>query len=71
MSRTFVNGRSRDVIMVEMRQRIERGDQQREIEETIQVCCISPESCMSNCCYEQAMCDIAKDRAKKLQLSRI
>ncbi|KAJ6144461.1 hypothetical protein N7470_008356 [Penicillium chermesinum] len=47
---TFVNGRSRDVIMEEMHQRIERGDQDREVEETI-----------------QAMCDIAKDRARKLQ----
>ncbi|KAB8242003.1 Oxo-4-hydroxy-4-carboxy-5-ureidoimidazoline decarboxylase [Aspergillus flavus] len=52
---TFVNGRSRDVIMVEMRQRIDRGDAEKEIEETI-----------------QAMCDIAKDRARKLeQTSRI
>jgi len=34
---SFVNGRSRDVIMVEMRQRIDRGDIDREIEETIQV----------------------------------
>lgn len=36
-SRSFVNGRSRDVIMVEMRERIERGDQDKEVEETIQV----------------------------------
>ncbi|KAJ6139673.1 hypothetical protein N7471_006159 [Penicillium samsonianum] len=50
---TFVNGRSRDVIMVEMRQRIDRGNAEKEIEETI-----------------QGMCDIAKDRARKLQ-SRI
>ncbi|KAF7590908.1 hypothetical protein BBP40_002270 [Aspergillus hancockii] len=49
---TFVNGRSRDVIMVEMRQRIDRGDAEREVEETI-----------------QAMCDIAKDRARKLEQS--
>lgn len=34
---TFVNGRSRDVIMVEMRQRIDRADAEKEIEETIQV----------------------------------
>lgn len=34
---TFVNGRSREVIMVEMRQRIDRGDMEREIGETIQV----------------------------------
>src|SRR5699024_3470836 len=32
-SRTFVNGRSRDVIMEEMRQRIGRGDKDREVEE--------------------------------------
>ncbi|KAE8374072.1 Oxo-4-hydroxy-4-carboxy-5-ureidoimidazoline decarboxylase [Aspergillus bertholletiae] len=52
---TFVNGRSRDVIMVEMRQRIDRGDAEKEIKDTI-----------------QAMCDIAKDRARKLeQASRI
>ncbi|CAI7582456.1 unnamed protein product [Penicillium bialowiezense] len=50
---TFVNGRSRDLIMVEMRQRIDRGEEAREIAETI-----------------QGMCDIAKDRARKLQ-SRI
>ncbi|KAJ5122265.1 hypothetical protein N7448_003397 [Penicillium atrosanguineum] len=47
---SFVNGRTRDVIMVEMRQRIDRADTEREISETI-----------------QAMCDIAKDRARKLQ----
>ncbi|KAJ5653978.1 Oxo-4-hydroxy-4-carboxy-5-ureidoimidazoline decarboxylase [Penicillium lividum] len=33
---SFVNGRSREVIMVEMRQRIDRGNQDKEIEETIQ-----------------------------------
>ncbi|KAL4920426.1 Oxo-4-hydroxy-4-carboxy-5-ureidoimidazoline decarboxylase [Aspergillus aurantiobrunneus] len=47
---TFVNGRGRDVIMEEMRARIDRGDVEREIEEII-----------------QAMCDIARDRAGKLQ----
>ncbi|KAL4887439.1 Oxo-4-hydroxy-4-carboxy-5-ureidoimidazoline decarboxylase [Aspergillus karnatakaensis] len=47
---TFVNGRSRDVIMEEMRERMNRGDAEREVEEII-----------------QAMCDIAKDRAGKLQ----
>lgn len=35
--RTFVNGRSRDVIMQEMRQRIDRGDVDREVKEIIQV----------------------------------
>ncbi|KAL4904836.1 hypothetical protein BDW74DRAFT_178409 [Aspergillus multicolor] len=33
---TFVNGRSRGVIMEEMRARIDRGDTEREIEEIIQ-----------------------------------
>ncbi|KAG0157552.1 hypothetical protein PDIDSM_4737 [Penicillium digitatum] len=47
--RTFVNGRSRDLIMVEMRQRIDRANAAKEIEETV-----------------QGMCDIAKDRARKL-----
>ncbi|OJJ95689.1 hypothetical protein ASPACDRAFT_1875833 [Aspergillus aculeatus ATCC 16872] len=47
---TFVNGRDRDVIMEEMRKRIDRGDAEAEVEETI-----------------QAMCDIAKDRARKLE----
>ncbi|KAL1874958.1 hypothetical protein Plec18167_005626 [Paecilomyces lecythidis] len=49
----FVNGRGRDVIMEDMRRRIDRGDVEREKEDTI-----------------QAMCDIAKDRAKKLQESQ-
>ncbi|KAL2829995.1 Oxo-4-hydroxy-4-carboxy-5-ureidoimidazoline decarboxylase [Aspergillus cavernicola] len=47
---TFVNGRGRDVIMEEMRGRIDRGDGEQEVEEII-----------------QAMCDIAKDRARKLE----
>ncbi|KAE8352989.1 Oxo-4-hydroxy-4-carboxy-5-ureidoimidazoline decarboxylase [Aspergillus coremiiformis] len=47
---TFVNGRSRDAIIMEMRQRIDRGDAEREMEEII-----------------QAMCDIAKDRVRKLE----
>ncbi|KAK2808254.1 hypothetical protein FQN50_004809 [Emmonsiellopsis sp. PD_5] len=46
----FVNGRPRNVIMQDMRRRIDRGDFEREIEEII-----------------QAMCDIANDRAKKLE----
>lgn len=36
--RVFVNGRGRDVIMEDMRRRIDRGDIEREKEETIQVC---------------------------------
>lgn len=39
--RTFVNGRSREAIMEEMRRRIDRGDKEREIEETIQVGCVA------------------------------
>lgn len=46
----FVNGRPRDVIMQNMRQRIDRGDLRAEEREAI-----------------TAMCDIAKDRATKLQ----
>lgn len=36
-NRTFVNKRSRDVIMEEMRKRIDRGDSDKEVEEIIQV----------------------------------
>ncbi|OJJ61942.1 hypothetical protein ASPSYDRAFT_54888 [Aspergillus sydowii CBS 593.65] len=36
---TFVNNRSRDVIMEEMRQRIDRGDFEKETEEVIQAMC--------------------------------
>lgn len=36
-NRTFVNRRARDVIMQEMRCRIDRGDMNCEIKETIQV----------------------------------
>ncbi|PSS13120.1 hypothetical protein M430DRAFT_21029 [Amorphotheca resinae ATCC 22711] len=46
----FVNGRSRPVIMENMRQRIARGDIKQERAEAI-----------------KAMCDIAADRAVKLQ----
>lgn len=47
-SRTFVNGRDRDTIMQEMRARIARGDQQREMEENIQVSYLGcPTSCAS------------------------
>jgi len=46
----FVNGRSRPVIMENMRARIDRGDIKLERLEAI-----------------KAMCDIAADRAKKLQ----
>ncbi|KAN0080453.1 OHCU decarboxylase domain containing protein [Elaphomyces granulatus] len=50
---TFVNRRARDAIMQEMRCRIDRGDMNCEINETI-----------------QAMCDIARDRANKLDLTK-
>ncbi|KAF2838196.1 hypothetical protein M501DRAFT_1058374 [Patellaria atrata CBS 101060] len=46
----FVNGRSRAVVMDDMRKRIERGDLDAERKEAI-----------------EAMCDIAKDRAKKFE----
>lgn len=36
--RTFVNGRGRDVIMQDMRRRIDRGDFDKEVEYNIQVC---------------------------------
>jgi len=48
----FVNGRSRPVIMDDMRERIARGDIKQERAEAI-----------------KAMCDIAADRAVKLQPS--
>lgn len=35
--RVFVNGRGRDVIMQDMRRRIDRGDIEKEKEEIIQV----------------------------------
>ena len=37
IARVFVNGRGRSVIMQDMRRRIERGDINLEIEETIKV----------------------------------
>ncbi|KOS21209.1 putative allantoinase 1 [Escovopsis weberi] len=45
----FVNGRPRQAIMREMRERIDRGDYTKEVDAAI-----------------QAICDIAKDRARKL-----
>ncbi|PQE05525.1 Oxo-4-hydroxy-4-carboxy-5-ureidoimidazoline decarboxylase protein [Rutstroemia sp. NJR-2017a BBW] len=48
----FVNGRSRPVIMENMKERISRGDIDLERKEAI-----------------KAMCDIAADRARKLQSS--
>lgn len=43
--RTFVDGRTREVIMEEMRRRIDRGDAEREIEETIQVSSLLHQVC--------------------------
>ncbi|KIW86014.1 hypothetical protein Z517_01408 [Fonsecaea pedrosoi CBS 271.37] len=71
----FVNGRSRPVIMEDMQQRIDRGDIQLEKQEAIKVgstalvkpCSLS-QVIQTNafCSRQKAMCDIAKDRAKKL-----
>lgn len=36
--RTFVNGRARDVIMVDMRRRIDRADFNQEVQDNIEVC---------------------------------
>ncbi|TVY83476.1 hypothetical protein LSUE1_G002413 [Lachnellula suecica] len=55
-SSVFVNGRSRPVVMENMVQRIARGDIKLERAEAIKA---------NSCC--KAMCDIAADRAVKLQ----
>lgn len=39
--RTFVNGRGRDVIMVDMRRRISRGNVELEVQDNIQVCLLN------------------------------
>lgn len=66
-NRTFVNKRSRDVIMEEMRQRIDRGDSEKEIEEVIQVSHLYfPRRRGDFLISWQAMCDIAKSRAGEL-----
>ncbi|OAG44958.1 hypothetical protein AYO21_00920 [Fonsecaea monophora] len=72
----FVNGRSRPVIMEDMQQRIDRGDIQLEKQEAIKVgstalvnpCSLSQVTQTNAffCSRQKAMCDIAKDRAKKL-----
>lgn len=36
--RTWVNGRGRDVIMVDMRRRIDRGEFELEVRDNIEVC---------------------------------
>ena len=53
------------MIMDEMRRRIDRGDRDREIHEIIQVGS-SSFLVMFAPANSQAMCDIAKDRARKL-----
>ncbi|KAL2864728.1 2-oxo-4-hydroxy-4-carboxy-5-ureidoimidazoline decarboxylase [Aspergillus lucknowensis] len=63
---TFVNGRSRDVIIEEMRARIDRGDSDREVEEIIQVSQPAGSEDSSDLGLK-AMCDIAKDRARTLE----
>lgn len=74
----FVNGRSRPVIMENMRSRIDRGDIALERKEAIKVaislvfrsplasCSLFLISCSDMFSFK-AMCDIAKDRASKLQ----
>lgn len=68
----FVNGKGRDVIMQDMRRRIDRGDFAAEEKEAINVspffagahsCLLDPEPPLTTC---QAMAEIAKDRAGKL-----
>lgn len=61
--------------MVEMRQRIDRGDYEQEVQEAIQVSidflnCVGGEMSQTNQDRGQAMCDIAKDRAGKLEVEQ-
>ena len=56
--------------MEEMRARIDRGDADREVEEIIQVRWLSPNhGTVLTMGSFKAMCDIAKDRARKLEQS--
>jgi hypothetical protein len=71
-SSVFVNARPRSVIMQDMRRRIDRGDLDAERKEAIQVCvgiyfCLRRGKGMAADGVMQAMCDIAADRAGKLQ----
>lgn len=62
----FVNGRGRPEIMENMRERISRGDFDKEVEAALQVCAHDLLHSQAVTDPHQAMCDIAKDRAKKL-----
>jgi hypothetical protein len=65
----FVNGRSRPVIMENMRERIERGDIKLERAEAIKVRSRKVVNWIlqADSQHYKAMCDIAADRAVKLQ----
>lgn len=64
----FVNGRSRDVIMENMRSRIDRGNFEAEEEEAINVSLpLLRMVGLIVLTWTQAMADIAKDRAGKLE----
>lgn len=39
---TFVNGRGRDVIMIDMRRRMNRANIELEVQDNIQVCVMNP-----------------------------
>jgi hypothetical protein len=62
----FVNGRPRPAIMENLKSRIERGDIKIERQEAIQVN-YSFDMRRTTLTMCQAMCDIAIDRAAKLQ----
>jgi hypothetical protein len=65
----FVNGRSRSVIMENMRSRIDRGDIKLERAEAIKVSIFKSTIGLCELIHMEtkAMCDIAADRAFKLQ----
>lgn len=63
----FVNGRPRPTIMEDMRARIDRGRIDAERQEAIQVSSSRPMMLNLPTHIQQAMCDIAIDRAVKLQ----
>ena len=65
----FVNGRPRTEIMDDMRRRIARGDIREEEKEAIKVCSalvLFWRTSADSTSLQQAMCDIAADRARKL-----
>jgi 2-oxo-4-hydroxy-4-carboxy--5-ureidoimidazoline (OHCU) decarboxylase len=61
----FVNGRSRQVIMEDMKQRIAGGDIKAERAAAIRVC-LPLTIAVTRLILAQAMCEIAADRATKL-----